>query len=110
MDIESTRDLRRAFDRLLETKFPRDSVVSDMLSELHARLVEYDGGVAGTASSVLGGVRVEATQLVPDDELGEELKEATRSLEGKARADAEAYLARYRLLDDVLEAARRCAR
>ena len=108
MRAEARQELKFAFDRLREAGFPRDSVVSDYLSDLHAELAEYDGHVGGVASSLLGGAQVDRTLLASDLSLGDQLERAARDSDDHARDDAEAYLAYYRLLEGVLAAARRC--
>jgi hypothetical protein len=110
MMVDAREELQRAHGRLREAIFPRDSVVSDDLSDLHAELAEYDGHVAGVASSLLGGAPVEPSLLARDAALEERLERAAGDSDGSARDDAEAYLAYYRLLDEVLAAARRSAR
>jgi hypothetical protein len=110
MTAETREELHRAFERLREAPFPRDSESSDALSDLHAELAEYDGHVAGIAASLLGGAPVDRSLLAADEALGEQLERAAHGQEGQTRKDAEAYLAYYGLLEAVLAAARRCAR
>ena len=110
MTTEARHDLQLAFDRLRSVPFPRDSALSDELSDLHAELAEYDGHVAGIASSLLGNAPVDASLLRSDDVLQSGLERAASELRGGAQATAEEYLAYFRLLEDVLNAARLCAR
>jgi hypothetical protein len=84
--------LRAALARHRTSPFPSDSTTSDELSDLHAELVEYDGFVAGLASSLLGGSPVDRAHLKHDHALGAALKRLVEAEMEPVRSEARAYL------------------
>ena len=82
--------------------FPPDSEI-DEVSELHARLAEYDGYVAGIANSTLDGHHPE----VPDFDR-KLLRDAKEMLERRPEAADELvqYIARLAVLERILELGR----
>ena len=95
-----------AFARLCETPFPPGSENCEAVDDLHAELAEYDGHVAGVATSVLGGAPVDQQWLTPDHGLKERLRLEAVGLDPECQALARQYLDYLALLNDVLEMSR----
>jgi hypothetical protein len=89
-----------------ETPFPRSSE-DETLSDLHADLVEYDGHVAGVATTLLEGQPVPPEFLRFPEDLRERIADAAESSDPGHAEQARAYLAYLDELRRVLEAARR---
>lgn len=84
--------LREAFERLCETSFPPSSAPCDALDEIHADLAEYDGHVAGIASSVLGGAPVDRQLMTPNYDLEGRLEIAAEDQDAQCLALVRQYL------------------
>lgn len=109
MTAQDLKALRLALDRLGERPFPNDSVASEQLSDVHADLAEYDGHIAGIATSILAGAHVDRHLLESHHSWRAPLAGLLGELDPSARALAQEYLEYYLLLEEVLEHARRVA-
>jgi hypothetical protein len=105
MTTNLRRRLQDALERLRTTPFPEDSGTSEQLSELHAELAEYDGHVAGVASSVLGGSQVERGLLQQDRTLRSRLALLAANAENPVRYEARQHLDYCGRLDELLHIA-----
>lgn len=90
-----------AFEDLRNTRFPGGSEL-DRVSDLHARLAEYDGYVAGVASSILKGKRRDAPRF--DEEFLTEMEQALRQ-NPEGSDELVQYIKYLRKLKEILRVA-----
>lgn len=106
--VGKVASLSDALHKFEEIPFPPDSN-DDRLSELHARLAEYDGYVAGLIETILRGGGLPSNVAEFDENLRSRLEQIAAHGSDSSAGEAQTYLAYLQGLFDLLEMARAIA-
>lgn len=101
-------ELRKIFNQLLERKFPKDTALSEELSELHDELLMFDSDTAGLLLRVINGKSLEQFQLVKEERLRAKLQVFQGDSNSEMADCASSYLERLQLLEAGIDCALEC--
>jgi len=97
------KNLQDAFNQFAQGPFPRDSY-DDIISDVHAELVEYDGYIAGLVSSYAFGNDEVKEKIVHDPTLKDRLNTRVKELP-ELEKEASRFLLRLQEIKKLIDLA-----